>query len=209
MVERVLQYAGIESGLGFGNACGAAAVGDHRGRDRQARCRCSTIRLQVHREVAPDLPQVIGDAAALRSVVQNLIANAVKYGGRDRWVGIRAEHAVDRRHLGGAHHRQRSRRRHSGVGAAAHLRSVLPRLRRRGAPGSRQRSGSLAGAAHRYRTWRPGERTTAPVPAARSPIALPPRLPRCAAAARRGQRAAGDARSDIRRRPLPLVTLTA
>ncbi|HEY9464684.1 MAG TPA: ATP-binding protein, partial [Vicinamibacterales bacterium] len=53
--------------------------------------------VQVHREIAADLPQVMGDAAALRSVVQNLIANAVKYGGRDRWVGIRAEHAVDRR----------------------------------------------------------------------------------------------------------------
>jgi anti-sigma regulatory factor (Ser/Thr protein kinase) len=29
--------------------------------------------------------------------VQNLIANAVKYGGRDHWVGIRAEHAHDRK----------------------------------------------------------------------------------------------------------------
>jgi signal transduction histidine kinase len=34
---------------------------------------------------------VVGDAAALRSAVENLIANAVKYGGADRWVGIRAE----------------------------------------------------------------------------------------------------------------------
>ena len=39
----------------------------------------------------------MGDAAALRSVVQNLNANAVKYGGPERWVGIRAEHATDRR----------------------------------------------------------------------------------------------------------------
>jgi two-component system sensor histidine kinase SenX3 len=29
--------------------------------------------------------------------VQNLIANAVKYGGADRWVGIKAEHTTDRR----------------------------------------------------------------------------------------------------------------
>ena len=54
--------------------------------------------IQIQREVAVDLPQVLGDAAALRSAVQNLIANAVKYGGRDHWVGIRAEHVRDRRH---------------------------------------------------------------------------------------------------------------
>jgi len=51
----------------------------------------------VHREIAPDLPAVIGDATALRSAVQNLVANAVKYGGRDRWVGIRAQHVRERR----------------------------------------------------------------------------------------------------------------
>ena len=44
MVERVLQYAGIESGLGFADACGAAAVGDHRGRDRQLAAAARVIR---------------------------------------------------------------------------------------------------------------------------------------------------------------------
>jgi signal transduction histidine kinase len=53
--------------------------------------------VQVQRDVAPDLPPVLGDAAALRSAVQNLVANAVKYGGRDRWVGVRAQHVRDRR----------------------------------------------------------------------------------------------------------------
>ena len=51
--------------------------------------------VNVHREIAPDLPPVIGDEAALRSAVQNLVANAVKYGGADRWVGIRAEQVKD------------------------------------------------------------------------------------------------------------------
>jgi len=40
---------------------------------------------------------VLGDATALRSAVQNLVANAVKYGGRDRWVGVRAQRVRERR----------------------------------------------------------------------------------------------------------------
>jgi two-component system phosphate regulon sensor histidine kinase PhoR len=53
--------------------------------------------VEVQRDIAPNLPPVLGDAAALRSAVQNLIANAVKYGGRDRWVGVRAQLARERR----------------------------------------------------------------------------------------------------------------
>ena len=36
-------------------------------------------------------------SAALRSAVQNLVANAVKYGGVDRWVGVQVEHLRDGR----------------------------------------------------------------------------------------------------------------
>jgi signal transduction histidine kinase len=45
----------------------------------------------VQRDLPQSLPPVLGDAAALRSVMQNLFMNAVKYGGPDRWVGIKAE----------------------------------------------------------------------------------------------------------------------
>jgi signal transduction histidine kinase len=53
--------------------------------------------VHVQREIPEELPAVLGDAAALRSVVQNLFMNAVKYGGPDRWVGIKAEHLRDGR----------------------------------------------------------------------------------------------------------------
>jgi signal transduction histidine kinase len=97
MVERVLQYAGIASGLGFGARVTLSPSEIIEGAIDSSVPLIDTAGVQVHREIAPDLPAVVGDAAALRSAVQNLIANAVKYGGRDRWVGIRAEHLQDKR----------------------------------------------------------------------------------------------------------------
>ena len=96
MVERVLQYAGIESGLGF---AARAPLSPEELIDAAVRSEATLAEagLNVQREIATDLPPVVGDAAALRSVVQNLLANAVKYGGRDRWIGIKAEHVRQHR----------------------------------------------------------------------------------------------------------------
>jgi signal transduction histidine kinase len=91
MVENVMQYAGLESGR---TLAAQASLSVDQLLDEALREAGPTIAaagVTVERHVAPDLPQVGGDAAALRSAVQNLIINAVKYGGADRWVGIRAE----------------------------------------------------------------------------------------------------------------------
>ncbi|MBZ5533327.1 MAG: HAMP domain-containing histidine kinase [Acidobacteriia bacterium] len=46
--------------------------------------------VSVERNLEPGLPPVSADFAALSQCLQNLITNAVKYGGDGRWVGIRA-----------------------------------------------------------------------------------------------------------------------
>lgn len=47
--------------------------------------------IHVEAEVAPGLPMVAGDLGSLSRCLQNLIVNAVKYGGPDKWVGVFAE----------------------------------------------------------------------------------------------------------------------
>ncbi len=46
--------------------------------------------VMIEKDVASDLPQVMGDLSAVSQCLQNLIVNAVKYGGEMRWIGIRA-----------------------------------------------------------------------------------------------------------------------
>jgi signal transduction histidine kinase len=44
------------------------------------------VQLDVH--VDPTTPQVLGDIAAISQCLQNLIINAVKYGGEAKWIGL-------------------------------------------------------------------------------------------------------------------------
>jgi len=48
---------------------------------------------EIEPQVDPDLPPVEADASALARCLENLLANAFKYSGESRWVGIRAAQA--------------------------------------------------------------------------------------------------------------------
>ncbi len=95
MVERVLQFAGIESGTPLARAPLAIEPVIREAVD--AALPPGDEAFVIDRHIAENLPAVLGDAASLRSAIQNLIANALKYGGSDRWVGVRAETGADRR----------------------------------------------------------------------------------------------------------------
>jgi signal transduction histidine kinase len=49
----------------------------------------------VERDVPGDLPPVRGDLAALSQCLENLITNALKYSGGEKWIGIRARTEAD------------------------------------------------------------------------------------------------------------------
>jgi len=87
-VERVLQLAGLGSGrpLPMTALSAAELVRDavqHTARDAER----AGVDVQV--ELASDVPPLVGDGPSLQSAIQNLVGNAVKYAGDDRWVRVR------------------------------------------------------------------------------------------------------------------------
>jgi signal transduction histidine kinase len=56
---------------------------------------------RLEQQISPGLPKVAGDLPALSQCLQNLITNALKYGGRGRWIAVRAteEGPRDRREI--------------------------------------------------------------------------------------------------------------
>lgn len=45
---------------------------------------------RIEQEIAAPLPEVMADRQALVRALRNLLSNAMKYGGEDRWIGLRA-----------------------------------------------------------------------------------------------------------------------
>jgi two-component system sensor histidine kinase SenX3 len=89
-VERVLQLAGIAAGSAAASQTPISADRLVQESINACRTEIEAAGCNVEVAVAENLPMVVGDVTALRSALQNLISNAVKYGGDARWVRISA-----------------------------------------------------------------------------------------------------------------------
>ncbi|HEX4963137.1 MAG TPA: HAMP domain-containing sensor histidine kinase [Thermoanaerobaculia bacterium] len=89
LVGQALELAGIQSGRRVYHPRPVEAAEIVDGALQDCRWLLQEKHVAVEREVDAGLPLVLADAAAMRRAVQNLIENAVKYGGRAGWLGVR------------------------------------------------------------------------------------------------------------------------
>jgi len=91
MVEQVLEFAGAQSGrknyelrtTDLSQVIEDAVTAFH--------MQLAEGDFEIERKIAPHLPLINADAAALSRAIQNLLSNAMKYGGDSRWIGLSAE----------------------------------------------------------------------------------------------------------------------
>jgi len=87
-VERVLQLAGIAAGHAAAAQTPIAPADLVHESIKACRPEIDAAGVNVEVVIADDLPHIIGDMPSLRSALQNLISNAVKYGGDARWLRV-------------------------------------------------------------------------------------------------------------------------
>lgn len=95
MVEKVLAYAGIQSGkqnyelrpLGIESIINAAI--------ENTKKLLPLDDIVVETSIEHNIPQVLGDATALQSALENLIINGIKYSPDEKWIRIEARQVND------------------------------------------------------------------------------------------------------------------
>jgi signal transduction histidine kinase len=97
MVEQALEFAGGRPDLQSYDLR-PVELGDlieRALRDCEARLREGDF--HVEQDIDPDLPQLMADAQSLRRAILNLLNNAIKYSGEQRWIKVRARWFPSRR----------------------------------------------------------------------------------------------------------------
>ena len=89
-VERVLQLAGIAAGRAAAARTPIAPADLVHESINACRAEIDAAGVNVEVAIADSLPNIVGDVAALKSALQNVISNAVKYGGAARWIRVSA-----------------------------------------------------------------------------------------------------------------------
>jgi signal transduction histidine kinase len=93
---RVLQLAGIAAGSSRRRKPHLSEDLVHESINA-CRLEIESAGFNVEVAIAEGLPNVVGDVTALKSALQNVISNAVKYGGTARWIRVSASLQPPRR----------------------------------------------------------------------------------------------------------------
>lgn len=91
MVEQILEFAAVEADAKTYNVSQLDVEAIIEKALASASLIIQESGAQIGKEIPPDLPPISGDAAAMERALQNLISNAIKYGGENRKVRLKAE----------------------------------------------------------------------------------------------------------------------
>ena len=91
MVEQILEFAGVQSGKQKYELQPTSANQVISEMLASSQPLLAEGGFQLETDIAPDLPPVMADKSALSRALQNLLNNAMKYSGDNRWLGIKAQ----------------------------------------------------------------------------------------------------------------------
>jgi signal transduction histidine kinase len=98
LVDRILLFASTRSGKTQYVLCPLLVPEILRAVQKNVSELVEEAGCRIEERVDPDLPPVLGDMPAVCACLQNLVANAIKYGGEERWIGLFAERVETEKH---------------------------------------------------------------------------------------------------------------
>jgi signal transduction histidine kinase len=99
MVEQALEFAGIQRGRKTYELRPVEVADTIENAVRACESLIRESGFEIEKDIEPRLPLVAADAAALSRSIQNLLSNAMKYGGENCWIKIRARKVESERGL--------------------------------------------------------------------------------------------------------------